>query len=104
MYGVPIFNITCKTNIQKLQIIQNKILQIILNKKSSTKISELHKIAGEISHTPYITDVIQQATEKFYKQQINKNSLTKHIELFNKDNAPFKIKHSLPHSKVQINN
>lgn len=101
MYAAPIFNTTSSTNIKKLQIIQNKILRLILNAKYNTKISDLHKKANEISNIPYIIDLINNTTEKFFNIQINKNALTKTIPLFTNENAPFKIKSKQPHYNIK---
>lgn len=96
LYGAPIFSTTCNTNINKLQVLQNKILRIIQNKTNRTKITLLHNTAG----MPLIEDVIHNNTYKFYMYTINKNELTSQINLYNKNTAPFKIKYKLPHTNI----
>ena len=46
---------------------------------------------------PEIKEEIYKRTEKFYKEQIKGNDILKNLATFNKENAPFKVKHKLPH-------
>lgn len=60
-YAAPVLHDVAKTHIRKLQIIQNKVLRMILNADYSTRISTLHESAG----IDTIHQHIDKLTEKF---------------------------------------
>lgn len=93
LYGCPIYSNISKSNINKIQIIQNKVLRLILKKGMDTRIQDLHKI----SNLPYIEDKIYEIANKFFNHTIKLNQTTKHIASINPENAPFRIKHKLSH-------
>lgn len=91
LYSCPIFSNCSKTQMNRLQIYQNKILRIIYNTNSRTKTALLHDLAN----IPTIQDKIHEMTNKFYSYQIKKCTFTSSIGTLNKDTVPFKIKHKL---------
>lgn len=93
LYGCQIYSNASNSNINKLQVVQNKSLRLILGKKLETPIRELHKIAN----IPMIKDKIQEFTNKFYYHTIKQNATMKNVARFNSENAPFKVKHKLAH-------
>lgn len=96
LYACTVVGNTSKTNINKLQVVQNKTLRLILNKNHSTPIKELHKT----TKLKYIDDVIKEHSKKFFNTAINKNELTSKIKLLSNTTAHFKIKHRLINSKI----
>lgn len=98
MYSSPIFSSASKSNIKKLQVVQNKVLRLILNKSyiSRTTTQELHELGRLI----YIEQLIDEETNKFYLYKCNQNSLTSNIAKIGPENAPFKIKHKLTHHRI----
>jgi hypothetical protein len=62
-YACPAWSNAAPTHISKLQILQNKILRMILNAPYITPIVQLHND----SKIPYIKDFIAKLCDKFYK-------------------------------------
>ena len=93
LYAAPIWSNTCNSNINKFEIIQNKVL-----KKFSEQYKDLRNV--EIRKTLNILTVkenIFKLAINFFKVNIKKNDLLKDIAQYNHENAPFKIKYKLPH-------
>lgn len=77
-YACPVWcNNTSKTNLLKLQRIQNKCLNIVLrNNRPNTKhikYRECHKIAK----IEYIDEIISKLSKKFYATQVNNIEIVK---------------------------
>lgn len=93
LYAAPIWSSTCKTNIHKLQLIQNKCLRMITNSDYYTKIKDMQqklKIQD-------ITIDIFNLTYNFYNFQIKHLQESDDVGNYTHETAPFKIKHKLPH-------
>lgn len=94
MYASPVWSRISKCHINKLQILQNKILRVILNKKRRFPVADLHQEA----EIPLIKDVLYERAQKFYGKQVKKIEETNHLGTLNPDNVPFRIKHKLLHN------
>lgn len=97
LYAAPIWGGTFKSYIQRLQILQNKCLRMILCAKRGTKISKLHKQSEILS----IKKFIYKATKDFY-DNFDKLEILKDICNIKYKEAPFKIKHRLPNHLLQF--
>ena len=96
LYGSPIWGNTCKYNINKLQIIQNKCLRMATNANLGTKTADLHKKLN----IPTISQVIYNTTKKFYADELNLDILSNSCKMRHSD-APFKMKYKLPQYFLQ---
>jgi hypothetical protein len=75
-YAAPVWSDCATTHLKKLQIVENKILRIILNAKSYTKITKLH----EDANTAMLTEFIKKLKENFSKKiNYSKNPLFKDL-------------------------
>lgn len=91
-YACPCWSNASKTNINKIQIIQNKLLRMCLNKTYNTRTNKLHVD----SKVPYINDFITKITRKFYENtKIGDNPLINNIGNYNYQNLVFRVKHRL---------
>ena len=93
LYAAPIWGNTCKTNINKLQTIQNKVLRMVSG-------AEWRKTNESIRNSLQITElfpVIKDLTKNFYESQIKEIQLLERVGIYTKETAPFKIKYKLPH-------
>lgn len=61
-YACPVWSITCKSNVNKLQITQNKFLRLVGNYRKWSMISVIH---SELN-IEYIQDFIQKMTVKYF--------------------------------------
>ena len=93
LYAAPIWSNMFASNYYKLQIVQNRCLRKICD--ASPKISN-QNIHLKL-HMEEIKNDIIRLTHNFYKNQIQHLTELDHIAKYNDDNAPFKIKHKLPH-------
>lgn len=92
-YACPAWSNMANCHKKKLQIIQNKILRMVLSAPFATKIIDLHKSSG----IPYFNDRIQSLTTKFYNSTVNsKNPLIRKLGKYSKESVGFRIKHRLP--------
>lgn len=96
LYANPVWSKTCKSNYNKLQKFQNKVLRIIHNKPRHTPIQELHDLAN----TPKIKDIIHEQTHKFYNYTTRVLDKTKSLGTLTPENSHFKIKHKLIHHLI----
>ena len=96
LYAVPIWGNTCKSNINKLQVIQNKVLRMVAGvewRTTNVSIRESLKITE-------LLPVIIELTKKFYEEGKNDIELLKYVGKYTKETAPFKIKYKLPHQLI----
>ena len=93
LYAAPIWSNTLKYNLNSLEIFQNKIIRMITN---AERFESNQKIREKLKLTTIKEEIIKSAT-KFYKIQIKQNTLLNDVATYNKETAPFKIKHRLPH-------
>lgn len=89
LYSCPIFSKASKTNLNKLQVTQNKALRLILNKHA--KITDLHKEA----QMETIPNIIHRHTDKFFNYNCKNINITNQIGSINHNNSPYTIKHKL---------
>lgn len=97
-YACPVWSSTCKTNINKLQVIQNKALKYAFQTPFCTNLQKLHRKIG----LPRIDAYIYNLSEKFYlhKNPTNKNPLIKNLCKTRSTNLTFIDKYNrykLPH-------
>mgnify|MGYP002775233228 CR=1 FL=1 len=90
-YACPVWSNTSKSNIEKLQKVQNRCLRMALNKNIRTKIKALHE---EAKIQP-VKERILDLTQKFFDYNIKQINYTKNIGQWKKENCHFKIKHKL---------
>lgn len=77
LYACPVWSMSCKTSIEKLQRVQNKFLRIIGDYRTYTLISCMH----ENLNVEYIAKCIQNcATKYFAKIDSHPNELIRNIE------------------------
>lgn len=67
-YGCPVWSNTCKTNYQKLQVIQNRALKIAFNTPFKTNLLKLHKKIN----LPPLFEYVLRLSKHFYSN-IDKN-------------------------------
>ena len=94
-YGCPVFANAAKCHINKMQLLQNKILRMILNVHWSDfkSTEEIHCMAG----VPLISSFINQITENFYMRTSgHDNVLFSSLGNYDKDSLSFRVKHKLP--------
>jgi hypothetical protein len=93
-YASPVWNNASNTNLSKLQVIQNKSLKIIYNTPIYTNLKKLHAIYN----IPFVTDITNKLTSRFYERITNNhtNTLVKSLGDYNKMSIPFRYKHRLP--------
>ena len=68
-YGIEIYGKTSKLNINKLQIMQNKCLKILLNLHPRTSTNYVHKLANVLK----VSDISEYVTINFVHRQLNGN-------------------------------
>ena len=90
-YGHQVWAAARKTQILKVQRIQNKFLRIILNKTRRTKTDVLHKVAD----IPRIAEYIRESMQRAYNHQ-HHNPLIAATGDYNIKQIPLKIKVKLP--------
>ena len=98
MYAAPVWSNTCKTNVNTLQIIQNRCLRLILKSSPKEKSKELHNKCK----VQLVRDYIYELAKKFYVNQIEiseaMQELTNELIIYKtKSDMPFKCKHSMPY-------
>lgn len=97
LYAAPVWSKASESNIDHLQIIQNKCLRLITGSPYATETYILH----ELTNVPRIKTIITDQTFKFYKFTTPKNPLTQSItSITSSSNAPFRIRHKLIHHLV----
>lgn len=100
LYGAPMLLNLSKVQLNKLQILQNKCLRLILNKNIYTRITELH----ERAEIEYVNVYIARIAEKFYeKTSTHENPLIKAITSRRSNNTEAH-KHPYMHEKTLLYN
>lgn len=98
LYAAPIWSNTCKTNYNKLEAVQSKILRMISGKYPNVS----NKIIRNKLKMPTLKQEIQKHSKNFYEKQIPKVESLKNI-VINYENLAFKLRHKLPyHIHMQI--
>lgn len=91
LYATPVWGgMISKTQIERLQKIQNKCLRMAMGAPKDTKITKLH----ETTQVHYIEDIINEQCSNFYAN-IDIESI-KHLSNLSKDDIPYHIKFKLP--------
>lgn len=96
LYAAPIWGSACKTHIDKLQRIQNRVMKIIAD-------SDLTKTREDVAKNSNIQDVITTITtmtKNLFTIKLTERKLLSDLGKFNKDTAPFKIRYKLPHHLI----
>lgn len=98
LYAIPVWSNTCESNINKLQIIQNKCLRMICKAGPRDRNSDLHKKCNVRPIREHICD----ATRKFYVEQIENSEVLNDIRnefivYKTKDEMPFRLKYRMPY-------
>lgn len=93
LYAVPVWSCCSKTNLSSLEKIQNKVLRII----GKAEPTDSNKEMREKLNIQALEDVIYEHTQNFYEHQVKDVEILKNLGEYDEDNAPFKIKHKLPH-------
>jgi hypothetical protein len=92
-YACPIFANAAKTHLNKLQVLQNKNLRMVLNAPFRTRIQTLHKK----TNMPTINEFITKLTDKFYiRASGSTNRLVKRLGDYSQRTLPQRLKHKLP--------
>jgi hypothetical protein len=92
-YACPVFANAAKTHLNKLQVLQNKNLRMVLNAPFRTRIKTLHKK----TNMPTISEFITKLTEKFYARASgSSNRLVKRLGDYSQRTLPQRLKHKLP--------
>ena len=99
LYGAPVWGNTCDSNINNLEIIQNKVLRMVLSAERTVSTDWLR----ETLNVPKILESIINESHKLYNEQIKNNELLCNIGKYTKETAPFKIVHKLPHHRLLTN-
>lgn len=94
LYACPIWSSTCKSNIEKLERIQNKILRMI--EKAPQSMNNV-KIRSKLGMTT-LWETIHRFTYTFYNEKLQDIDILKTIGTYTQETAPFKIKYNLPHN------
>lgn len=91
-YAAPMLANAARTHIQKLQVLQNKCLRMVLSSPYDTRIVDLHSRAEVIS----IEAFVEKLTEKFYNScASSSNALIKDLGSYASDPTR-KFKHKMP--------
>ena len=76
LYACPIWSMTCQTDINKLQIVQNKFLRIIGNYRKFTLISIMH----DNLHIEYVKDYKKTLSRNYFvRVETHGNALVRNI-------------------------
>lgn len=88
LYACPVWSLACQTNVNKLQVVQNKFLRLIGNFRRFTPIYLMH----ERLNMEYVEKIIYKNSVSYYNKIANHSSyLVKNI-LYDK-NVKYKHKH-----------
>ena len=78
LYASPVWSLTCRSNFQKLQIMQNKFLRLAGNYRTYTEINKMHRDL----HIETVFDFVKNATTKFFdKIADHENPLMKNLQV-----------------------
>ena len=92
-YACPVFSNCADCHMQRLQILQNKCLRMILVAPFRTRISYLHRISG----IPTIKSFVGKLTKSFYKNSAKStNKLVSRLGDYSRPSDLQRPKHRLP--------
>ncbi|CAG5092705.1 Similar to X-element\ORF2: Probable RNA-directed DNA polymerase from transposon X-element (Drosophila melanogaster) [Cotesia congregata] len=92
LYAAPIWSSASNININKIKTIENKILRMI----SNARLYERNDSIKSRLNIDEIYNDIHKRTQDFYNNRTKNLEILQDVGIFNKDTAPFKIKHKLP--------
>lgn len=93
LYAAPVWGNTTKSNIQKLEILQNKILRSI----GRAEYMEPNKKIRDRLNINTLEDQIRKLTKNFFEFQTKNNRILSNLGEYNETTAPFKVKRKLLH-------
>lgn len=93
LYGAPVWSNAHKTNLKKLEILENKTLRMISG--LDPRISNI-QIKSKLNIHSISKDIYDQ-TKMFYEIRVKAHQILENLGKYNTNNAPFKIKYKLPH-------
>lgn len=96
LYAAPMWGSTYKTNINKLQIAQNKCLRMATDAKPGTRLLDIHQKL----EIPTIKDEIDRIPKNCY-EKINELELLSEICKIKYNKALFKVIYKLPYHLLQ---
>ena len=96
LYATPIWSNSCKSNIKKIQTIQNKILRAATNSDYHIRNFDIQKL----TNIKDIHEEIYDRTYDFYKEQTKNLPILNNIGKITSQNTHFKLKYKLPHHLV----
>lgn len=92
-YAGTVFQNCAKTHFNRLQVLQNKSLRMVLDQPYGTRNVDLHKEAK----IPTILEFIEKNAKKFYETtSMVENPLVRQIGAYVDGGLPFRVKHRLP--------
>lgn len=94
MYAAPIWSNTAITNLNKIKTFENKLLRYISNSEPNETNVQIKNKLDIIS----IEKDIFNRTKDFYEYNVKQHKILNNVGIYNKDNAPFKLKHKVPHN------
>lgn len=92
LYAAPVWSSASKTNINKLEVLERRALRNILG---VTKQDIHNDDVYQRTNTRPLRDVIRLKTDKFFTTKIHQTDLTRDIGMYNRNEAPFRVKHKL---------
>lgn len=98
LYAAPIWSNTYKSNIQKLEAEQSKILRMISKEMPNITNTFIRKKLNINS----LYEEIEIRTKNFFQRQTKHIKEIKNIGDINAENAPFKIKYKMPNHITQL--
>lgn len=94
-YGCQIFINAAKCHLSKLQLLQNKILRMILNTDWSDFVST--SAIHDSTNVPLMNEFIGRITDNFYSRiSYHPNNLFSSLGNYTSDSLTFRVKHKLP--------
>lgn len=95
-YAAPVWGYTCKTNIKKLQVLQNKMLRIATKAPPRTRTTHTH----HVSNTPMLGEHIWQLAKNVYKTSAS-NTLNPLVRQIGEYDPTRYTKHPTPKTMLE---
>lgn len=92
-YACPVFANCPKTHFNRLQVMQNKCLRMVLSAPFYTRTTELHRE----TNLPTIRSFVDTLSENFYRKAgYHSNELISSLGKYTTEPLPFRVKHRMP--------